>query len=303
MFNVGINNFIAAGESIFNLTRFAITHPLQIVTAALFTNTLPSIKDTQKALDNAIPLDHSKTSYTISSNQCGLGPSPLDIYSSFYNPITFNNKLFYTQEKFCNPTSTPDDYSECEMEDLCDRYWSETPLTIVPEGMSPVNALRALEIYKSPFGGAMLDKPEPGLLRDKYAVNSRNQEMVERAFERTVLGFGHPRRDCCYVDYYDGSLIKTEFHSFPLLNARGYDREYGEGVAQLAIDIYHANINIKLDVDDKTLQKVDSWKPPRMHCECLTYDRVPSPVKQLLNQHWSEEDWTSAKENTRSCWR
>jgi hypothetical protein len=161
--------------------------------------------------------------------------------------------------------------------------------------MSPVNALRALELRLPNLLEALhiRDKPVWDLMRydnvkmeDGRLVDKASKDQVEKAFQAIGFESENPRFDD-YVDYYEGSLIKTAFISFPLLNARGYDEEYGQGKAQEKIDLYHKIVKEKFDDGDKTLQRIKQWKPPtayKYYRHCFNYSRTPERVKPFFKQ-------------------
>jgi hypothetical protein len=143
-----------------------------------------------------------------------------------------------------------------EIETMCKQYWDSWSPAIVPEGMSPANALRALQVANSPFHSLIIvnkSDEKGGLITvDTLHEHPRREKYAEEAFATTHRPGPFPDIPNTYVDYYEGALIKTDFGCFPALNARGYDKDYGKGAAQKALDSY-AGVDKKMDLDDRTL--------------------------------------------------
>lgn len=94
---------------------------------------------------------------------------------------------------------------------------------IVPEGMSCVNAFRAL-----------WDNSQPAAFFDSFpGLISRHAELVSTA-EKVAQLF--KSRTC--FDYEGGRMLKTDFTNFPELDVRLYDRAFGPGAAQRALQRY-----------------------------------------------------------------
>ena len=112
-----------------------------------------------------------------------------------------------------------------------------SPSTVrVPEGMSCVNAFRALWEMSQPaafFGNC------PGFA-DVQAQSVSTAEKVAGLF-----------KDRTYFDYEGGRMLKTDFSKFPELDIRLYERDFGPGSAKAALELYNAKEpNAKLDCGD-----------------------------------------------------
>jgi hypothetical protein len=103
----------------------------------------------------------------------------------------------------------------------------------VPEGMSYVNAFRALwENAKPPS-----DYNDPDL------------EATLTTVEKVITFF---KVNGCYVAAAGGRLLEANFIHFPELGVSGYDAHYGKGAAKKALDQYNQLPNAKkLDKNDK----------------------------------------------------
>lgn len=95
-----------------------------------------------------------------------------------------------------------------------------------PDGMSYVNAFRALWRSSQPANLFYVD-----------SETITRQEAVLATSEKVVQFFKN--LPCTYVDYAGGRLIKTDFSEYPKLAVVSYDREYGIGAAQKALDAYN----------------------------------------------------------------
>ena len=97
---------------------------------------------------------------------------------------------------------------------------------VAPEGMSYVNAFRALWENSQP---ASFFRERPETLPRQEAVVGTSEKVVQ--FFKNLPG--------TYVDYAGGRLIKTDFSEYPKLAVVSYDRQYGIGAAQKALDAYN----------------------------------------------------------------
>ena len=94
----------------------------------------------------------------------------------------------------------------------------------VPEGMSCVNAFRAL----------WENSQTAPLLRARPDHEALQADTVATAEKVAALFKTHT-----YFDYEGGRMIKTDFASFPKLDIRLYDRDFGPGAAQRVIEEYN----------------------------------------------------------------
>lgn len=97
-------------------------------------------------------------------------------------------------------------------------------IAIAPDNMSYVNAFRALWENSKP---ASFFKLHPEALGPHEATVSTSEKVAEM--------FAYQ----LYIDYAGGRLIKTDFKNFPKLTVHEYDRNYGTGAAQKALDNYN----------------------------------------------------------------
>lgn len=131
----------------------------------------------------------------------------------------------------------------------------------VPEGMSSVDAFNAL--YENAIIIGM----------GKYATCSGQTPGTPW---NTIQIF---KRYCYndFCDYVRGKYMKVDFQEFPELDVTGYDRKYGPGSAQKAIDTYQQTM-------DKSDLKYD------LNCEPCTYftsywkKRTPEYERKDLNE-------------------
>lgn len=106
----------------------------------------------------------------------------------------------------------------------------------VPEGMSCVNALHAL--WKN-------SKPE--LFFQFHPEHKALEEATVSTAEKVAELF----KQETYFDYIGGRMIKTNFSTFPELKGHLYDRDYGLGAAQKAIETYNeVHPSERFDVND-----------------------------------------------------
>ena len=107
---------------------------------------------------------------------------------------------------------------------------------IVPKGMSCVNAFRAL--WENSQTAAFF-KHFPDL-EGPQAESVATAEKIADLFKTHM-----------YFDYEGGRLLKMDFAHFPELNARLYDRNFGPGAAQRAIEKYdHIHPSKRFDKND-----------------------------------------------------
>ncbi len=100
----------------------------------------------------------------------------------------------------------------------------------VPEGMSYVNALRALYSAATPTPFLQIF---PELEQKQAQCIATSQKMAE-LFKRGAINSTPPY----YMDYIAGKKIKVHFHQFPRLDVTSYDEEYGKEAAQKALEAY-----------------------------------------------------------------
>lgn len=115
-----------------------------------------------------------------------------------------------------------------------------SPSTVrVPEGMSYVNAFRALwENSKLAAAIQML------------AISDSLQASTVSTAEKVAELF----KTHTYFDYEGGRMLKTDFCKFPELDVRLYDRDFGSGAAKKAIEAYN------LKPSEERFDKGDSYK-------------------------------------------
>lgn len=123
---------------------------------------------------------------------------------------------------------------------------SSSTIFTVPEGMSCVNAFRALWERSKPAPFLML-RPD---------IKRLEEEAVATAEKVAAIFTTHTS-----FDYTGGRLLKMNFASFPKLDARLYDREFGAGAAQKAVERYN-NIN-----PSERFDKNDSYKFEKLAVE------------------------------------
>lgn len=114
-------------------------------------------------------------------------------------------------------------------------------LYTTPHGMSYVNAFRAL-----------WENSRPALFFQLTGTSDASQaELVATAEKIETIFQQHKKQHVVYFDYVGGRLIKTDFSKFPQLHIGSYDRAYGCGAAEKAIQSYHNRIaNKKIDPDN-----------------------------------------------------
>src|ERR1700722_9673561 len=101
---------------------------------------------------------------------------------------------------------------------------SDQSVFIAPEGMSRVNAFRALWENSRPaaFFASFPD------LEDPQAKAVSTAEKVAALLKKNP-----------YVDYAGGRMLKINFSTYPELNVRSYDMDFGAGAAKKAILEYN----------------------------------------------------------------
>ena len=109
----------------------------------------------------------------------------------------------------------------------------------VPEGMSCVNAFHALWINSKP---AAFFTDYPSLL-DPQVQSVNTAKKVAELFKTQT-----------YFNYEGGRMLKMEFAAFPELDGRSYDRDFGLGAAQKAIEAYN-----RVDPSER-FDQYDSYK-------------------------------------------
>jgi len=115
-----------------------------------------------------------------------------------------------------------------------------SPSTVtVPEGMSCVNAFRAL--WEN-------SKPAPFFLM--MSVSDAPQAATVSTAEKVADLF----KIKTYFDYEGGRKVKTDFSQFPELDVRLYDASFGSGAAKKAIEAYN------LKSSKERFDKNDSYK-------------------------------------------
>lgn len=106
----------------------------------------------------------------------------------------------------------------------------------VPEGMSCVNAFHALWESSKPAVFLMYSPA----LQASQATTVATAEKVADLF-----------KDHTYFDYEGGRMLKIDFASFPILDARAYDKDLGAGAAQKAIEAYNKiDPSVRFDKND-----------------------------------------------------
>ncbi len=108
----------------------------------------------------------------------------------------------------------------------------------IPEGMTLIQAFEALYTNARVIGMGKFVPLSGDTLPDKLAE-------VMKIFQAHC-----PKH---YCDYVRGKCMKVHFGDFPLVNGQLYDREYGAGAAQRAIDSF--------DFPGKAKQVVSSLSP------------------------------------------
>lgn len=103
----------------------------------------------------------------------------------------------------------------------------------VPDGMSSVNAFDALYKNANVIGMGM------------YAPSSGESPDTPWNAVQIFKTYCHNG----YCDYVRGKYMKVDFCKFPELDVNRYDKQYGQGSAQKAIDTYQKIMN-KLDPKD-----------------------------------------------------
>lgn len=94
----------------------------------------------------------------------------------------------------------------------------------VPSGMSCVNAFRALWENSKPASFFSLTS-----ISDSAAITTiSTAEKVANLFKNHT-----------YFDYEGGRMLKTNFSKFPELEIGLYDRDFGTGAAQKALEQYN----------------------------------------------------------------
>jgi hypothetical protein len=115
-----------------------------------------------------------------------------------------------------------------------------SPSTVtVPEGMSCVNAFRALWENSKPASFFLMNP----ILESPAADKVSTAEKVAKLFKTHT-----------YFDYEGGRMLKTNFSEFPKLEVRLYDRDFGSGAAKKAIEAYN------LKPSEERFDKYDSYK-------------------------------------------
>ena|SRR3972149_9693059 len=102
----------------------------------------------------------------------------------------------------------------------------------VPEGMSYVNAYRALWLQAEPVGYFAAHE-EALRVQENQASTA---EKVATLFRK----YSTHRSPLFYMEYEGGRMIKVHFVNFPKLEVYYYDTKYGAGAAQRALDAYNA---------------------------------------------------------------
>lgn len=97
----------------------------------------------------------------------------------------------------------------------------------VPRNMSYVNALYALWL-----------KSQPARFFEAFPEKQASEEAIFQTAEKIVLFVTETRRSSFYIDYVGGRLIKIEFNNFPHIDHCRYDKVYGLGAAQKALQEY-----------------------------------------------------------------
>ena len=110
---------------------------------------------------------------------------------------------------------------------------------IVPEGMSCVNAFRAL-----------WENSKPARFFSIMSVSDAPQAATVSTAEKVADLF----KTNTYFDYAGGRMLKTNFSEFPKLDIHLYDRDFGSGAAKKAIETYN------LKPSEERFDKGDSYK-------------------------------------------
>lgn len=101
---------------------------------------------------------------------------------------------------------------------------SSPVIVTVPDGMSCVNAFRAL-----------WENSKPAAFFRSFPAREAEASATVATAEKVANLF----RAGTYFDYAGGRMLKTEFSAFPKLDVRLYDRDFGPGAAQKAIEKYN----------------------------------------------------------------
>lgn len=100
-----------------------------------------------------------------------------------------------------------------------------SPITTrVPEGMSCVNAFRALWENSTPAMPFQMHQNSNSVQTETVTTAEKVAELFKSYFN---------------FDYEGGRLLKTNFSHFPELECSLYDKAYGSGAAQKALDQYN----------------------------------------------------------------
>jgi hypothetical protein len=168
----------------------------------------------------------------------------------------------------------------------------------VPKEMSPVNALRSLDLYTHVLSCAQtqnetdhvigcialsyfVDADSERGLRDKtprdldqeksqVSLTSESSDRHQKSLHElsSIIGifpFNKETPPKHYVSHICNTPIETDFAEFPYLNTEKYDQIYGLGAAQKALDIYNQMIppSKRYDKYDKTFHLTKPF--PRMN--------------------------------------
>lgn len=100
-----------------------------------------------------------------------------------------------------------------------------SPITTrVPEGMSCVNAFRALWENSKPATSIQMHQTSNSFQPETVATAEKVAELFKSYFN---------------FDYEGGRLLKADFSNFPELECSLYDKAYGPKAAQKALDQYN----------------------------------------------------------------
>jgi hypothetical protein len=138
----------------------------------------------------------------------------------------------------------------------------------VPEGMSSVDAFNALYIRANALGKGWLNP-----------CSGQNPSSPWNAIQ-IFKSYCHNG----YCDYVRGKLMKVNYRTFPELNVKNYDKEYGQGAAQKAIDAYQ-----------KTMSQSDPKEKYDLDCEPCAY------FTSYWKQKTPEDDRKDMDEKFRKC--
>lgn len=122
----------------------------------------------------------------------------------------------------------------------------------IPEGMSSVDAFDALYKNAEVLGMGRLN-PAAG----KAASTPWNAIQIFKTYCHNG-----------YCDYVRGKCMKVDFRKFPELDVSSYDKQYGQGSAQKAIDTYQRTID-----ESNSKEKYD------LNCSPCTY----------FNSYWKQK--------------